>query len=629
MCGLIGTYNLEINKDNLLEIISHRGPDDRGFFISDNLFLAHVRLAIQDLSESAHQPMISADEKYVLIYNGEIYNHLELRALLDPDLQYRSNGDTETLLHLLIQFGEGILEKLNGIFAFAFYNRKTEELILARDQFGIKPLYIFKTEQQLAFSSELKTLTAISGIDYEINSNALAKYIQYLYSPGEETPFKNILKFKPGHYLKIDLTNITKFDYKSFYKIPFCGIIVEKSEKQWIKEIDEALSLAIERQLLSDAPIGYFLSGGLDSSLIVAIASKMSPSKKLECFTINSGTSDVDGFEDDLQYARIVADQYQCNINIIDADSSFIEHIDEMLYYLDEPLADIAPLYVQNISKQASNHGIKVLLSGAGGDDVFSGYRRHQAIVRDHYFDIIPKTISNFLAKGFSHFSTTNPTIRRIRKVLALSSLDKHERMASYFEWIDPALTNSLFLPSKQIQLHNTRIEFLDKLNSIQSENNRLNQMLFLELSYFLKDHNLNYTDKMGMSTGVEIRVPFLDVDLVNLSTQLPPDLKLRNNQTKYILKKVAEKYLPKDVIYRPKTGFGAPLREWLTGPLADWLNKELSQENIRQLGIFDEQQIAQLIEANRTFKLDASYSLLALVMIHRYFKIFPLKSNS
>ena len=310
MCGIIGFLNINVEDERYLEIASHRGPDDKGVYIGKNIILGHNRLSILDLSENGHQPFISKDDKFILVFNGEIYNHWEIRKeLRNLGYNFNSTSDTETLLNGYRHFGKGILNKLNGIFSFAIFDKEKNQLFIARDHFGVKPLYYYHKHEQFAFASEFKTIWSTNFFDIELNKNALPNYLNFLWSPGQNTPFKYLKKLLPGHYICLDLEdpNIVAQPQK-YYEIPFIGKYSHESENELIDKLDILLQNAVKRQLLSDVPVGFFLSGGLDSSLLVAIARKLSPEKKIQAFTIRVDIDKGDeGFVDDLYYAKKVA----------------------------------------------------------------------------------------------------------------------------------------------------------------------------------------------------------------------------------------------------------------------------------------------------------------------------------
>ena len=627
MCGITGIISKSPSGHigAMMQSIAHRGPDDEGTYEDDRVVFGHLRLAIQDLSPTGHQPMVSNDGRYILVMNGEIYNHREIRESLIPKYSFKSSGDTETVLYGFAEYGVALFAQLNGIFAMAIYDKEKEKVYLVRDQFGLKPLYYVMQDSEVIFASEIKALVKFPDFDKQLSNEALANYLYFLWSPGELTPFEACKKLPAGHFMEISTNETFQSEMFCYYELPFNGIYDQKTEEQWIDELDIHLTRAVERQLLSDVPLGFFLSGGLDSSLIVAIAKKLMPNQVIKCYTIDAKiSSGVEGFADDLPYAKKVAAHLGVDLEIVNADIDILRDFDKMIYHLDEPQADAAPLNVMNICEKARKDGIIVLLGGTAGDDLFSGYRRHQAIVWYNKLRWIPQ----FVKKGIYSFSTLflnkHPFFRRARKLFSLYSENSTDRQfASLYGWLNSGTVADLF----QKKIDYDPITFLtNSLNNIPKENALLNKLLYWDMKYFLTDHNLNYTDKMSMAHGIEVRVPFLDTELVAFSTTIPPELKLKGTETKYLLKKVAERYLPKDVIYRPKSGFGAPVREWILNNLKDRIATDLSKENL--LPLFNHKKVWQLIEDNRTGKIDASYSIWALLAIHSWHKQFVQNTN-
>ena len=622
MCGIIGYYGNNVSKfieKPRLNLIDHRGPDNQDCIQGENYFLGHTRLSIQDTSELANQPIFSNDRSFVLIFNGEIYNHKELRKKFLSELDFKSTGDTETLLEGLIKYGTDFINKLNGIFAFSFFNIKTGDIVISKDHFGVKPLYYHLNDHEVYFSSELKAICSFNEGEKSIDKSALKNYINFLWSPGEKTPFNEFNKLLPGTYLKGNISEIKNFQTKRYYTVPYNGkYLSDESEEDLIVKLENHLLKAVERQMLSDVPLGFFLSGGLDSSILVAMARKLNPEKEINCYTIRVDSND--GFTDDLPYAKKVAEYLNVNLTIVDAKSDILKSFDKVIYHLDEPQADPASINVYNICKAARKDGIKVLIGGTAGDDILSGYRRHQALSLESNIEKIPIFIRKSIKTITLKFNGKGSFIRRLKKLSANIEKSKEERMMGYFSWIDQTILRNLFLEPNDYNCF-SYFESLNKL--IPNEDSDLNRMLFWEINSFLTDHNLNYTDKLSMAVGVEVRVPFLDTELVEFSTNIPPHFKIKGNETKYLLKKVAEKYLPKEIIYRTKTGFGAPVRNWILNDMDDLINDYLSKEIIIKRGIFNFDKVANLIEDNKKGVIDASYSIWSLLVIESWMRQF------
>lgn len=621
MCGITGIVTeKKIDKSKIINLIKHRGPDSDGFYCEKNLYLFHTRLSILDLSEKGNQPMYSKDGNYVIIFNGEIYNHLDIRNTHFIDFPFESTTDTETILYAFIKFGNESLKLFNGVFSFAIFNITSKELFIARDPLGVKPLYLYSDKSQFAFSSELKTFLALDIIK-DIDYKTLSNYVSFLWSPGHGTMFKNVKKLLAGYYLRLNTITLEILEETKYYEIPFNGKYSQLTESELVSELEKKLLCAVERQMLSDVPVGFFLSGGLDSSLIVAMARKLFPDRRINCYTVNNEGGKSEGFSNDLFYAKKVATFLNVDLTIVDSSIDILKEFDEMIWHLDEPQADVAPLHVLNICRAARIDGIKVLLGGAGGDDLFSGYRRHQALNYEKYFRLIPRALAIFIKNGINNIDSNLPVIRRLKKLINDIDKSKDERILGYFLWLPDSWLSRIL--HKDIKTQMSNYKPLDSLFALLKKNpevkDDINKMLFLELKTFLVDHNLNYTDKLSMAVGVETRVPYLDLEVVEFSTKIPPKLKMRGNETKYVLKKVAEKYLPHDVIYRPKAGFGAPIRTWVINELDELISERLSKEKIEARGLFDFENLSMLIEDNKKGKVDASYTILSALAIESW----------
>jgi asparagine synthase (glutamine-hydrolysing) len=656
MCGIAG-FSGQFTKSLLTEMnsrIAHRGPDDMGekIFQHDNnkVGLGHRRLSIIDLSADGQQPLSvncaccdsTGDNLLWLTYNGELYNYQELRAeLIAKGHQFKSKTDSEVILHLYAQEGTKMLERLNGIFAFAIYDGRQSkiqnalregDIFLARDGAGVKPLYYSETALGFLFASELKSLLACAEVSTDIDLTAMHYYLAYLWCPGQQTALQNVKKIQPGEALIIRQGRIAKRWY--FYDYPYAGITSKSSEKDIAAQLDEKLTTAVKRQLVADVPVGAFLSGGLDSSAIVAMMKKINPDQQINayCIAFKSGM-DSEGHVDDAPYARAVAKHLDVNLNMIEVEADIIKHLQTMLYHLDEPQADPAPIHVYLIAEAAKRDGVKVLLSGAGGDDIFSGYRRHQALQLEPLLQWLPlslrKGISRYarhvLDGGQANASMRNPRIRRVAKLFAHTDVTRDRRIASHFMWSTETLRRNLYTADMTAHMRDTdtMAPLLNSLARIDDEKSALNRMLYLEGKHFLADHNLNYTDKMSMALGLEVRVPLLDPELVHFAAQIPAKYKQKGNTGKAIFKKSMEPYLPKSIIYRPKTGFGAPLRRWLHNELQEFVRDTLSESTLARRGIFDAKAVSTLLQADKAGRIDGSYTIFSILCIELWSKIF------
>jgi len=630
MCGIGGFFGSF--EPGLLHQMNHvmayRGPDDHDTWFDQNkgIGLCHRRLSIIDLSALGKQPMWDVSRRAAIVFNGEIYNYRELRdELLAQGVVLRSQTDTEVLLNLYLRDGDAMLKHLNGMFSFAIWDARDGSLFLARDALGVKPLYYSQTSEGFLFASTLACLLCADSVPRQLDSTAILDYVTLLYAPAPSTMLCSVSKLKPGHALLVREARIER--KWQWQELPFETPIFAGDERAAAETLREKLNTATARQMVADVPVGAFLSGGLDSSSLVAYARKHAGNSKLECFTIGFKGEDWDaeGVTEDLPYARAVANHLGVNLHVVQAGPEIIDRLYEMIYHLEEPQADPAALHVRTICGLARERGIKVLLSGTGGDDIFSGYRRHDALMAERYWSWLPHGMRRGISLVAQHTMLSSPLRRRLAKVFSAADRNEDERIAIYFNWIDSLSRNHLLSSDLRSQLMSqiNRLPLLEGISHLPQGMHRLNKMLYLDQKYFLTDHNLNYNDKMSMAESVEVRVPFLDPDLIAFAWSLPPDMKHRHGQGKWIFRKAMETVLPKQVIYRPKTGFGAPLRKWLHHELADQVSDHLSDESIRARGLFDAAGVRRLIAMDKAGKVDGAYTIFSILCIEIWCRLF------
>jgi asparagine synthase (glutamine-hydrolysing) len=628
MCGVSGYYGAFAR--DLLEAMSasqrHRGPDDLGTWSSSDgrVGLAHNRLSIIDLTPTGHQPMFDEETGAGIVYNGEIYNFRELRRDLElRGHRFRGRSDTEVLLRAYLEHGEGCLERLNGIFAFAIYDPRESTLLLARDQFGVKPLYVAEVEEGLIFASELKALLQAPQVARDLDPVAIARYVTFLWNPGTSTPLRSVRRLAPGHLLRVNARG--RVETRCYFRPTYAPAATPRSEADLVEEFDARLRTAVERQMVADVPVGAFLSGGLDSSAIVIHATRMAGPNGLDCFTIapRGAGAALEGMQDDIKYARIVAKQTGVRLHEVDVGPEIIERLPQAIFHLDEPQADPAAINVLCIAELARRNGLKVLLSGAGGDDLLSGYRRHVAYEHEWVWRWLPRPVRLAVSRLAAAVPAGAGTFaRRLTKALANAHLDGDARLMSYFFWLDPDVVRHLIgdaAPGGAAMVAPLHHE----LAQLSPPPSGLNRMLALEQRFFLADHNLNYTDKLSMAASVEVRVPFLDMDFADFANRLPLSMKQRGGTGKWILRRAMRQYLPDDVIDRPKRGFGAPLRYWLKHELAPWVDDAVSSRSLRERGLFDEARVRHLVAQDRAGRIDASYAIFAILCIELWCRTF------
>jgi asparagine synthase (glutamine-hydrolysing) len=654
MCGIVGfqgDFTLEL-LHSMTQAVAHRGPDGSGAMIIETqgqppTGLGHRRLAIIDLSAAGLQPMTVAPDVgggmqrgLTLIFNGEIYNYRELRdELIAAGHQFRTATDSEVLLHLYERDGLEMLGRLNGIFAFAIHDARPVgrpdgvprgALFLARDQLGVKPLYYAQTDSGFLFGSELKALLRYRGLSREIDAVALHYMLAYLWTPAPQTMLVAVKKLEPGSALLAHSGKVQRS--WSYYRVPYCGMARHSDERTLAAELAAHVQSAVRRQLVADVPVGAFLSGGLDSSAVVAMMRRALPEQRIRCFTVafreDSGSDDMNA---DLPYARRVARHLDVDLEEVLIEPDAINRLGEMIELLDEPQADPAPINALMIAEHARALGIPVLLSGAGGDDLFGGYRRHWALSFERRWAWLPHAIRRGVqaaaaatASG-SRGGQARPWSRRAAKMFAYAGEESDRRLVTYFWWSTEQVRRALYCSefARRVQGADTAAPLLQSLREIPAERDPLQRMLFLETRHFLADHNLNYTDRAGMAVGVEIRVPLLDVDVVQFATEVPSGMKQRGRVGKAIFKRAMEPFLPRDVIYRPKMGFGAPLRRWLRTELRSTVDDTLAPSALRRRGFFDPAAVQRLIESDRAGQVDGSYTIFALMCFELWCRSF------
>ncbi|MCS1408639.1 MAG: Asparagine synthetase [glutamine-hydrolyzing] 1 [Verrucomicrobia subdivision 3 bacterium] len=622
MCG-IGGYLGRFDEGCLASINDsqrHRGPDGEGTWTDESVGvgLCHQRLSIIDLSDLGRQPMTDTGGRAVITYNGEVYNYRELRGEIGHSAQLRSATDTEVVLALYLQHGHQCLGRLNGIFSFAIWDASRKELFLARDPLGVKPLYYAETSAGFIFASELKSILRAVEVDRSINLQGLVSYLAFMYSPSPDTMVKGIRKLPPGWAMKVGLDGrVSQWQY---YWLPCNTVEPDMMFEDAVSQLRSELSVAVKRQMVADVPVGAFLSGGLDSSAVVAHARSHCSGRRFQCFTMEmEGAKELDGDDLDLPYAERVADYLGVDlVKAVIGRADIMQRVPDMVYQLDEPQADIAALNSMFISQMAREQGIKVLLAGAGGDDVFTGYRRHWALNLERYWTWMPRQSRMLLKSLSSRVSSAGVMGRRINKAFQYGDMDENDRIASYFLWLHPDITVSCL--DKGLLARSDDIDLLARMRSTLADCGDqvlpMNRMLVLDLLYFLTDHNLNYTDKMSMATGVEVRVPLIDLEMVKFAFRLPVSFKQRGRHGKYILRKAMEGILPDSVIYRSKTGFGIPLRQWFSRELKPMLMDVLAPSVLNRRGLFDAEGVQRLLDLNRRGVVDAAYPILAIMCI-------------
>ena len=624
MCGLAGAFGIDSDRIlySLSDRLKHRGPDGDGLFFDPEarVGLVHRRLAIIDQTTAAAQPMASADGRYQVVFNGEIYNFKDLAAeLTGLGYQLNTNSDTAVIAPLYHRLGLDFISRLNGIFAIAIWDSQEQELIVARDAMGIKPLYYAEQDGAFLFASELKAL-APELRDHSLDPRAILDYLTYLWSPGKATPFASIRKLLPGHLVRVNRRGI---EFVRWHREPAPprrnGEIADAEASAAVMA---AFDRAVERQCISDVPIGAFLSGGVDSSAIVAaMGATGNRPKRAYCIAFDGASMNGEGFGDDVVFARQMAARLDVELSVITVAQPKPEDIANLPFLLDEPTADPAALYVAAIAQAARADGIKVLLGGTGGDDIFSGYRRHRAAALRQRLGplarIGPLPIATALGGN-------GPLARRLAKLGYMLAGTEEEFLVRAFEFNRRGEVLGCLTPEFADAARSAGDGQLEEVARRNPSASLLDRMLLLERHGFLPDHNLNYTDKAAMAHGVEVRVPFLDDDLVALADSLPWRMKMRGTREKWILKQAMRQRLPANVLDRKKTGFGAPVRAWVTGgPLRSLIADTISSRSFQDRGVLSRSQVASVLDDTVAGRKDGAYLVLACVVLEHWMRSF------
>ena len=547
MCGVVGTVNRAFDK-KILELIRHRGPDDSDIIEIDTkkskLFLGHVRLSIQDLTQAGHQPMYSNNKKFIISFNGEIYNHLDLRKRL-TDINFRGHSDTETVVNYIAKFGINSIKDFNGIFGFSLLDIENQKLYLARDRYGVKPLYYHKKKSEFIYSSEIRAIEEL--IATQIDRDNLATLLKLRYNPAPTTLYRDIKKMRAGHILEYDLRNHYIY-IKSYITPPKTNRDI--SFKQALKRYGELFEQAIKRQLLADVEVGVLLSGGVDSALVAYYAQKYSD-KPIKTFTI--GFEDNDKSDERVEAretAKILGtEHYEIKIT----DREFEEIFQKCIDIVEEPLGttSIIPMYYLN--QLVKEHGIKVVLTGQGADEPLGGYGRYRGEMLSNK---IPASLFE-LAKPLSSFVKKENIYRAINSLGERDIIKRWQLIYSIFS------DNEIKKLIKIDESNSSKlIEYFYNILNGKSKNS-INAMMSNDIRMNLCDDLLLYTDKISMNFSIEARVPMLDNDLVDFVESLPLKYKINGKEGKYIHKKFAERVLPKEIIYREKKGFNSPTEKW------------------------------------------------------------------
>ena len=648
MCGICGEINF--NKEGVKaetiqrmnKVLAHRGPDDEGmvFLRGNKIFeakkpfqnypnengfevgLGHRRLAIIDLSSAAHQPMCNEDGSIWMVYNGEIYNFQDLRkGLKDKGHLFKSNSDTEVILHGYEEWGIKCLDHFRGMFAFALWDNNQKHLFMARDRLGKKPLVYFNKEGYFAFASEIKALLQVPTFERKVDVNALHYYLTYQYVPSPYSIFQGIKKLPPAHYLLYDVSGNLKID--RYWELNFSpNPNALKNPFELSECIRTGLEESVKLRLVSDVPLGAFLSGGLDSSIIVGIMAKLS-GKSVKTFSI--------GFEekefDEVSYARVVSQHFSTEHHEFIVKPNAIEILPKLIWYYNEPFADssaIPTYYVANMTKDY----VKVVLTGDAGDENFAGYPRYLRSKWVAWFTKFPekvrKDVTSSFLKMFSSLHFKEGKLNRLADFIKMLSSDQAKNYFEQIKIFNKKEKEDIYTEdfAKNLEGRDPLDFLLDKYHEAE-KNNLLDRLLYLDIHTYLPEDLLVKTDIATMANSLEARVPFLDHVFMEFAAGIPSRLKLRGFTTKWILKEVFSDLLPKSILGRKKMGFGVPVSRWFRNELKDYLFEILLDSQALNRGYFKREGIERLLDDHIELRYDHSARIWALLFLELWFRVF------
>ncbi len=621
-------------------IQAHRGPDDYGIWdkrLGDGSYigLGSRRLAILDLSASGHMPMCNEDRSLWITYNGEVYNFDDLRGdLRKKGHQFFSNTDTEVILRLYEEEGPDCVKRLNGMFAFAICDLRegVPSIFMARDHFGIKPFYYAQQGRTFAFASEIKALLQVPGIEAEMDHEALHQYLTFLWVPEPNTMFRGIHKLPAGHSAIFRDGELVKSQYWDL-TFPRAGHRFPRSQRDLAEEIRERFRRSVKSQMISDVPVGAFLSAGLDSSSIVAMMAE-NASQPVKTYTITFPEKYRVGENalDDPAVATRTADRLGVQNQRIEVDPDVTELLPHLVWHMDEPTADPA-IITAYIVCRAARESATVLLSGVGGDELFAGYRKHSAHYWAEAYGKAPGGLRSIIERSVSGLPSRRGTemkgmLRMTRKMARSASLPAVERFIMNCTYLDTQQKNELYTPALYDELsgsdgsasHHAAFD-------VVQDSDFLNQMLYVDTKIFMASLNLTYNDKMSMASSVEVRVPFHDRELAEfVAWNVSPDLKLRGglfHTTKHSLREARTEPLPEEVLRQPKAGFGAPADYWLANDLREMVDDLLSETRVRQRGLLRPEAVRMYVEEQRQGKQDWSMQIWQFLTLELWTQTF------
>jgi asparagine synthase (glutamine-hydrolysing) len=593
----------------MCKVITHRGPDEQGLTVEGRAALGMRRLSIIDL-KCGQQPIYTEDGNLVIVFNGEIYNYQELKRELESfGHRFKTNSDTETILYAYKQFGADCLEKLRGMFAFAIWDKRNESLFIARDRVGKKPLFYTLTEKgNFVFGSELKVLLTHGEMKREIDFAALDSYLTFGYVPEEFCIFKNVQKLAPGNFL---IFKNEKIETRSYWDFKYEKPVEIKSEDEYVERLRELIKEVVKIRLISEVPLGAFLSGGVDSSTIVGVMSQVSGAP-VKTFSI--------GFNEDsfneLKFARIAAKHFETEHHEFVVTPDLVETVDDLVWHFDEPFADPSSLPTFMVSKMARDY-VTVILSGDGGDELFAGYTRYVTDAKKSFLqEKLPRSVRKNLLKPLSEKLPHGAKGKNYLYNASLDAVDRYVDSISHFNRMHrKSLYSDKFLANLNGGFGKGGEVFRHIAGKV-STGNQIDRLLYLDSKTYLPGDILTKVDRMSMAASLEARVPLLDHKLIEFVLSIPTELKLKGLETKYIFRRAVRGLVPDAILDRPKQGFGVPINEWINSQLKTRIRETLLERRALERGYFDSKYIKTLLDEHERNRRDHSYALWILFML-------------
>ena len=624
ICGLAGVGSGDHERiRRMMDLLVHRGPDDAGQvdLPARGLTLGHRRLSIIDLSERGRQPMSNEDGSVLVSFNGEIYNHSELRAGLTPGRhRFQSESDTETIVHLYEELGAEAFARLNGMFALALYDAQRGRLFLVRDHFGIKPLYYFAGPGRLVFGSEIKCILASGQYDAEIDWQSVSDFFSFLYVPSPRTIFRGIEQLPAAHLLEYDLVEKRVIGQRCYWSAASSNDgYPEKNGEVTAEAIRQAMTESVRRQMISDVPLGAFLSGGVDSNIIVGLMAAES-TRPVRTFTIRFDQPGLDYYDERVE-ARRIAERFGTEHYELPIDLSHPEEMLDLVEYFDQPFGNTTFYLTWLLSRYTRDH-VTVALSGAGGDELFGGYPRYRAVQAMRWLRWLPPgtrelglTLLRPLRDRFGD--------RRLHRIRALLGGLDPDRATQYLKWVyylDEGQKASLLRPRGEPILDSSRI-LAERLALYPDSWDDGTRFSYLDVETFLPDNLLAYSDRMSMASSLELRVPFLDPALTELAFRVRFNRKMNRHGNKQILRQAFTDLIPAENRRLPKKGFNLPLGSWMRNRFDHYFDELLPPDYVRREGIFDHTTIARMREEHRRGRRDNSYELFAILIFDTWYR--------